>query len=160
MQVRAILFRLLSHCVVLVASACAQVRDLLTSTSEQAGKSNNPTLKADAVPVDAVVSTIGFPLVGGPAGTMEGGRQADVAKAILTAKNIPYMVAAPLLIQVCIHMLSTLCTYSASCPQPICTATSRACMLSSLANCHQFTIYALKHDQSIQTKWPGQPCSS
>ena len=31
---------------------------------------------------------------------MEGGRQADVAKAILTAKNIPYMVAAPLLIQV------------------------------------------------------------
>ena len=79
---------------------CAQVRDLLTSTSEQASKSSNPTLKADAVAVDAVVSTIGFPLVGGPAGTMEGGRQADVAKAILTAKNIPYMVAAPLLIQV------------------------------------------------------------
>ena len=38
--------------------------------------------------------------VGGPAGTMEGGRQADVAKAILSAKNIPYVVAAPLLIQV------------------------------------------------------------
>ncbi|KAL3147924.1 Magnesium chelatase, variant 2 [Trebouxia sp. C0010 RCD-2024] len=75
------------------------VRDLLTSTSEQASKSSKPTLKADAVAVDAVVSTIGFPLVGGPAGTMEGGRQADVAKAILTAKNIPYMVAAPLLIQ-------------------------------------------------------------
>lgn len=31
---------------------------------------------------------------------MEGGRQADVAKGILTAKNVPYMVAAPLLIQV------------------------------------------------------------
>ena len=31
---------------------------------------------------------------------MEGGRQADVAKAILSAKNIPYVVAAPLLIQV------------------------------------------------------------
>jgi hypothetical protein len=31
---------------------------------------------------------------------MEGGRQADVAKAILGAKNIPYVVAAPLLIQV------------------------------------------------------------
>ena len=73
---------------------------MLTSTSEQASKSSNATLKADAVAVDAVVSTIGFPLVGGPAGTMEGGRQADVAKAILTAKNIPYMVAAPLLIQV------------------------------------------------------------
>ena len=39
-------------------------------------------------------------LVGGPAGTMEGGRQAEVAKAILTAKNVPYVVAAPLLIQV------------------------------------------------------------
>jgi hypothetical protein len=30
---------------------------------------------------------------------MEGGRQSEVAKAILTAKNIPYLVAAPLLIQ-------------------------------------------------------------
>jgi hypothetical protein len=33
------------------------------------------------------------------AGTMEGGRQAEVAKAILSAKNVPYVVAAPLLIQ-------------------------------------------------------------
>jgi len=86
------------------------VRDLLTSTSEQAAKGkskgSNPTLKADAVPVDAVVSTIGFPLVGGPAGTMEGGRQADVAKGILTAKNIPYIIAAPLLIQVGVSCLS------------------------------------------------------
>ena len=49
--------------------------------------------------VDAVVSTIGFPLVGGPAGTMEGGRQAEVAREILSAKNVPYFVAAPLLIQ-------------------------------------------------------------
>ncbi len=31
---------------------------------------------------------------------MEGGRQADVAKGILSAKGIPYIVAAPLLIQV------------------------------------------------------------
>lgn len=59
-----------------------------------------PSLRADAVTVEAVVNTIGFPLVGGPAGTMEGGRQADVAKAILSAKNVPYTVAAPLLIQV------------------------------------------------------------
>ena len=49
--------------------------------------------------VDAVVSTIGFPLVGGPAGTMEGGRQAEVAKEILSSKDVPYFVAAPLLIQ-------------------------------------------------------------
>ena len=39
-------------------------------------------------------------MVGGPAGTMEGGRQADVAKGILTAKNVPYIIAPPLLIQV------------------------------------------------------------
>ena len=31
---------------------------------------------------------------------MEGGRQAEIAKAILGAKNVPYIVAAPLLIQV------------------------------------------------------------
>ena len=50
--------------------------------------------------VDVIVSTIGFPLVGGPAGTMEGGRQAEIAQGILASKNVPYMVAAPLLIQV------------------------------------------------------------
>jgi magnesium chelatase subunit H len=85
------------------------VRDVLTSVHEQqllkTQSSSSPpssvssTLKSDAVVVDAVVNTIGFPLVGGPAGTMEGGRQAEVAKAILSTKNIPYIVAAPLLIQ-------------------------------------------------------------
>ncbi len=30
---------------------------------------------------------------------MEGGRQAEVAKGILGSKNVPYVVAAPLLIQ-------------------------------------------------------------
>lgn len=49
--------------------------------------------------VDAVVNTIGFPLVGGPAGSMEGGRQIEAAKEILSRKNVPYVVAAPLLIQ-------------------------------------------------------------
>lgn len=38
--------------------------------------------------------------MGGPAGTMEGGRQAEVARGILSGKDIPYVVAAPLLIQV------------------------------------------------------------
>ncbi|EIE25813.1 hydrogenobyrinic acid a,c-diamide cobaltochelatase, partial [Coccomyxa subellipsoidea C-169] len=80
------------------------VRDLLTTDHEQQLKAQGKpgpasSLKKDAVRVDAIVSTIGFPLVGGPAGTMEGGRQADVAKSILTAKNVPYVVAAPLLIQ-------------------------------------------------------------
>eukprot|EP00884_Botryococcus_braunii_P009534 jgi/Botrbrau1/18582/Bobra.0367s0024.1 len=80
------------------------VRDQLTTAHEQqllkSGQGGvSPTLRRDAVMVDSVVNTIGFPLVGGPAGTMEGGRQADVAKAILSSKNVPYVVAAPLLIQ-------------------------------------------------------------
>lgn len=85
------------------------MRDQLTTTHEQeilrGGGTTSSTLQRDAVLVDAVVSTIGFPLVGGPAGTMEGGRQADVAKGILTAKNVPYVIAAPLLIQVGLLML-------------------------------------------------------
>jgi magnesium chelatase subunit H len=75
--------------------AHAVVRDSLTSTAElEAG--NAPP---NATRVDAIVSTIGFPLVGGPAGTMEGGRQSEIAAAILTSKDVPYIVAAPLLIQ-------------------------------------------------------------
>lgn len=34
-----------------------------------------------------------------PTGTMEGGRQAEVSRAILSALDVPYVVAAPLLIQ-------------------------------------------------------------
>ncbi|KAL4859226.1 Acyl-coenzyme A oxidase [Chlorella vulgaris] len=79
------------------------VRDSLTTTNEQqllrAGHQTSPTLSRDAVMVDAIVNTVGFPLVGGPAGTMEGGRQSEIAKTILGAKNVPYVVAAPLLIQ-------------------------------------------------------------
>ncbi|ACA99003.1 MULTISPECIES: magnesium chelatase subunit H [unclassified Picosynechococcus] len=79
------------------------VRDWLTTDYEQHqrlhGQVAIKSLKADAVRVEGIVSTIGFPLVGGPAGSMEAGRQVEVAKSILTAKNIPYLVAAPLLIQ-------------------------------------------------------------
>ncbi len=57
------------------------------------------SLKPEACKVDAVVSTVGFPLVGGPAGSMEAGRQSEIANKILKAKNVPYFVAAPLLIQ-------------------------------------------------------------
>lgn len=39
------------------------------------------------------------PLPTPPTGTMEGGRQAEVSKAILGRKDVPYVVAAPLLIQ-------------------------------------------------------------
>ncbi|MGH1392948.1 MAG: magnesium chelatase subunit H [Trichormus sp.] len=79
------------------------VRDWMTTDYEleqrQRGNIETPSLSPEAVKVDAIVSTIGFPLVGGPAGSMEAGRQVEVAKRILTAKNVPYIVAAPLLIQ-------------------------------------------------------------
>jgi magnesium chelatase subunit H len=79
------------------------VRDWMTTDYEtqqrQLGNIETLSLSNEAVKVDAIVSTIGFPLVGGPAGSMEAGRQIEVAKRILTAKNVPYIVAAPLLIQ-------------------------------------------------------------
>jgi len=79
------------------------VRDWMTTAYEtaqrQSGHIETPSLSPEAVEVDAIVSTIGFPLVGGPAGSMEAGRQVEVAKRILSAKNVPYIVAAPLLIQ-------------------------------------------------------------
>ncbi|MBD1845005.1 magnesium chelatase subunit H [Cyanobacteria bacterium FACHB-63] len=79
------------------------VRDLMTTEYEQQqrdlGVKETLSLSDQAVKVDAIVSTIGFPLVGGPAGSMEAGRQIEVAKRILSAKNVPYIVAAPLLIQ-------------------------------------------------------------
>lgn len=79
------------------------VRDWLTTSYEQKqikeGNKEILSLTKEAVEVEAIVSTIGFPLVGGPAGSMEAGRQIEVAQKILTAKNVPYIVAAPLLIQ-------------------------------------------------------------
>jgi magnesium chelatase subunit H len=79
------------------------VRDWLTTSYEkqqrEQGNIEINSLSIEAVSVDAIISTIGFPLVGGPAGSMEAGRQVEVAKRILAAKNIPYVVAAPLLIQ-------------------------------------------------------------
>ncbi|NCJ07609.1 magnesium chelatase subunit H [Synechococcales cyanobacterium C] len=79
------------------------VRDWMTTIYEQQqrlqGQVELPSLSPEAVAVDAIVSTIGFPLVGGPAGSMEAGRQVAVAQRILQAKNVPYVIAAPLLIQ-------------------------------------------------------------
>ena len=69
----------------------AQVRDQLTTANEISlrahGSRSGSGPMRDAVEVDAVLSTIGFPLVGGPAGTMEGGRQAEIAQAILATKK-------------------------------------------------------------------------
>lgn len=79
------------------------VRDWMTTAYESAqrqlGNVETPSLSSEATQVDAIVSTIGFPLVGGPAGSMEAARQVEVSTRILSAKNVPYIVAAPLLIQ-------------------------------------------------------------
>ncbi len=79
------------------------VRDWMTTDYEtqqrEQGNKETLSLSPEAIEVNAIVSTIGFPLVGGPAGSMEAGRQVDIAKGILAAKNVPYIVAAPLLIQ-------------------------------------------------------------
>lgn len=81
------------------------VRDLLTSEHEmeqvRLGKvrRDDTYRSGDAVAVDAIVNTVGFPLVGGPAGSMEAGRNVEVAKQLLTSMNIPYFVASPLLLQ-------------------------------------------------------------
>lgn len=82
------------------------VRDWMTSASERAAEGDggghshsHSHSRRQAVAVEAIVSTIGFPLVGGPAGSMEAGRREQVAQRILSAKTVPYVVAAPLLLQ-------------------------------------------------------------
>ena len=81
------------------------VRDWLTSEHEIEGVKHgsivrDTTFKPNqAISVDAIVSTIGFPLVGGPAGSMEAGRNVDVASSLLTNMDVPYIVASPLLLQ-------------------------------------------------------------
>ena len=48
--------------------------DMLTTQSElRTYNGQKWTLSSECTKVDAIVNTIGFPLVGGPAGSMEGG---------------------------------------------------------------------------------------
>jgi len=81
------------------------VRDWLTSKHESKGVtlgslSRDSTFQESAsVDVDAIVNTIGFPLVGGPAGSMQAGRNVAVAESLLRSMNVPYIVASPLLLQ-------------------------------------------------------------
>jgi magnesium chelatase subunit H len=81
------------------------VRDLLTSTNKEnlvrAGTIQRESTyqRNKAVAVDAIVNSIGFPLVGGPAGSMEAGRNVDIAQQLLREMNVPYMIASPLLLQ-------------------------------------------------------------
>jgi magnesium chelatase subunit H len=81
------------------------VRDLLTSSPEIESVRQGTTTRDDlfqpnkAVSVDAIVNTVGFPLVGGPAGSMEAGRNVAIAEQLLSDMNVPYIVASPLLLQ-------------------------------------------------------------
>lgn len=81
------------------------VRDLLTTEHEirqvALGKSvrDSTYQSSKAAVVDCIVNTVGFPLVGGPAGSMEAGRNIAVAEKLLTSMNVPYIVASPLLLQ-------------------------------------------------------------
>jgi magnesium chelatase subunit H len=81
------------------------VRDLLTSNSEielvekRQSQRDSTFRPNEAVVIDAIVSTIGFPLVGGPAGSMEAGRNVAIAEQLLKSKNVPYIIASPLLLQ-------------------------------------------------------------
>ena len=81
------------------------VRDWLTSTHETKGVAlgsisrDSTYQEAASVRVDAIVNTIGFPLVGGPAGSMQAGRNIAVAESLLRSMNVPYFVASPLLLQ-------------------------------------------------------------
>jgi magnesium chelatase subunit H len=49
--------------------------------------------------IDALVSTIGFALVGGPAGSTKAGQAAAIANEILSKINAPYIVTQPLYVQ-------------------------------------------------------------
>ncbi|NTU79823.1 MAG: magnesium chelatase subunit H, partial [Chloroflexales bacterium] len=49
--------------------------------------------------VDVVVNTMGFPLVGGPAGSTKAGLTVAVARELLSKLDVPYIVASPLFVQ-------------------------------------------------------------
>ncbi|KAL3785627.1 hypothetical protein ACHAW5_003407 [Stephanodiscus triporus] len=76
------------------------VRDQLTSTAERAApkkdgnrmKTRSPLPPDHLVDIDAIVSTIGFPLVGGPAGLMAAGRNGPSAQKLLASMDMPYVV--------------------------------------------------------------------
>ncbi len=49
--------------------------------------------------VDLLINTMGFPLVGGPAGSSKAGLTVSVARDLLTKLDVPYMIATPLFVQ-------------------------------------------------------------
>ncbi|GAB4439029.1 MAG: magnesium chelatase subunit H [Chloroflexi bacterium OHK40] len=49
--------------------------------------------------VDLLINTMGFPLVGGPAGSTRAGLTTSVARELLSRLDVPYIVASPLFVQ-------------------------------------------------------------
>lgn len=50
-------------------------------------------------PIDLLMSTMGFPLVGGPAGSTSPGKYHQTASDLLAALDVPYMIVQPLQMQ-------------------------------------------------------------
>lgn len=50
-------------------------------------------------PVDLILSTMGFPLVGGPAGSTKPGHYQQKASDLLAGIDVPYIIAQPLQMQ-------------------------------------------------------------
>jgi magnesium chelatase subunit H len=50
-------------------------------------------------PIDLLLSTMGFPLVGGPAGSTNPGKHRDKASDLLASLDVPYIIAQPLQMQ-------------------------------------------------------------
>ncbi|KAL3804618.1 hypothetical protein ACHAW5_000092 [Stephanodiscus triporus] len=55
-------------------------------------KTGSPLPPNHLVDIDAIVSMIGFPLMGGPAGSMEAGRNGPLAQELLVSMDVPYVV--------------------------------------------------------------------
>ncbi len=49
--------------------------------------------------LDFICNTIGFALIGGPAGATQAGKSADIAREILSTIDVPYVVTQPLYMQ-------------------------------------------------------------
>ncbi len=49
--------------------------------------------------VDLLINTMGFPLVGGPAGSTKAGLTVNVARELLSKLDVPYIVSSPLFVQ-------------------------------------------------------------
>ena len=86
---------------------------------------------------------------------MEGGRQADVAKGILCAKNFPYIVAAPLLLQVRLVTALAQLTGQGTCWPRSRQSLSLGSRLNPSCLCFRFTCVACVTHLHGPPAWPS-----